>query len=288
MLRYILNQGGGELIRKRKWNTRRGRKVQIYRKRVIRKSVQRLFNHPEPLVSIIIPAMNEKATLSAVLREAGRVHPRSETIVVANGSTDGTPEVARRLGAKLIISENPLGHDVGRRIGASVAKGSVLLFIDADMVIPSNQLRPYVNAVLAGVDVALNGYSGPAGKLKTHPVVVSKYVLNSWMLRPDLQGTSMTAIPHALSRRALEVIGVESLEIPPLAQAKAIACGLNVQAVHTIPVGRLNPTRRKNGDVDALTSLIAGDHLEALYWLIQQRGFRGGFDDLGRLRDKVR
>lgn len=277
------------MIRKRKWYTRRGRKVQIsHRKRVARKSVQRLYNHPEPLVSIIIPAMNEKATLAAVLREAGRVHPRSETIVVANGSTDGTPEVARSLGAKVILSENPLGHDVGRRTGASVAKGSVLLFIDADMVIPSNQLRPYVDAVVSGVDVALNGYSGPAGKLKTHPVVVAKYVLNSWMLRPDLQGTSMTAVPHALSRKALDVIGLESLEIPPLAQAKAIAWGLNVQAVHTIPVGRLNPARRKNGDVDALTSLIAGDHLEALHWLIQHRGSRGGFDDLGRLRDKVR
>ncbi|SDF29396.1 Glycosyl transferase family 2 [Fontibacillus panacisegetis] len=276
------------MIRKRKRNTRKVSKVHIHRKRAVRKTVQRLHNHPEPLVSIIIPAMNEKATLPDVLREAGRVHPRSEIIVIANGSTDGTPEVARRLGAKLIVSETPLGHDVGRRIGASVAKGSILLFIDADMVIPAKQLRPYVDAVVSGVDVALNGYSGPTAKKKSHPVVVAKYVLNAWMLRPDLQGTSMTAIPHALSRRALDVIGLESLEIPPLAQAKAVAWGLNVQAVHTVPVGRLNPIRRKNGDEDILTSLVAGDHLEALHWLIQHRGVRGGFDDLGRLRDKVR
>ncbi|MNM99810.1 hypothetical protein D3C81_1123800 [compost metagenome] len=164
----------------------------------------------------------------------------------------------------------------------------MLLFIDADMVIPAKHLRPYVNAVLSGVDVALNGYTGPANKRKSHPVVIAKYMLNAWMLRPDLQGTSMTAIPHALSRRALDVIGVESLEIPPLAQAKAVVWGLNVQAVHTVPVGRLNPIRRKTGDEDVLTSLVAGDHLEALHWLIQHRGARGGFDDLGRLREMVR
>ncbi|MEF2967927.1 glycosyltransferase [Paenibacillus sp. M1] len=232
--------------------------------------------------------MNERISLPAVLREAGRVHPRSETIVVANGSADGTPKIAARLGARVLYAAEPLGHDVGRRLGAQAAKGTVLLFIDADMVIPAKELRPFVEAVCSGVDVALNGYTGPVGKQEAHPVVLAKHVLNAWLSRPDLQGASLTAVPHALSRRVLENIGPGALEIPPLAQTMAIVRGWNIQAVHTVPVGKINPPRRKKGRSDPLASLVVGDHLEATQWLIAQRGDRGGYEDLGRLRDKVR
>lgn len=264
-------------------------RIRTNRKKTIRpKKRKPLINHPEPLVSIIIPALNEKATLPAVLREAGRIHPRSETIVVANGSTDGTPDVARRLGARVIWSPDPLGHDVGRRVGAEAAKGRALLFIDADMVIPAGHLRPFADAVLeGGVDVALNGYSGPPNRREPHPVVVAKHVLNAWLARPDLRGASLTAIPHALSRKALQTIGSSLLDVPPLALAAAVIRGLEVRAVHTVQVGRINPRRRK-GSRDILTSLVLGDHLQAIHGLIQEKGVRGGYDDLGRLRDKVR
>ena len=272
------------LIRKRTPRIRTNR-----RKTIRPKKRKPLINHPEPLVSIIIPALNEKATLPAVLREAGRIHPRSETIVVANGSTDGTPDVARRLGAKVIWGPDPLGHDVGRRVGAEAAKGRALLFIDADMVIPAGRLRPFADAVLeGGVDVALNGYSGPPNRREPHPVVVAKHVLNAWLARPDLRGASLTAVPHALSRKALETIGPSVLDVPPLALAAAVIRGLEVRAVHTVQVGRLNPRRRRKDSRDLLTSLVLGDHLQAIHGLIQEKGVRGGYDDLGRLRDKVR
>lgn len=132
--------------------------------------------------------MNERATLAGVLREAGRVHPYSETIVVVNGSTDGTAELAKACGARVLGTPEPLGHDVGRRVGAEAARGQALLFVDADMIIPARELRPYVKAVLAGVDVALNGYSGPASRKEAHPVVLAKHVLNGLLQRSDLRG----------------------------------------------------------------------------------------------------
>ena len=275
------------MIRKRKSRRRLGRRT-VSSKLPIR----RLFNHPEPLISIIIPAMNEKATLPAVLYQASRVHPCSEVIVVANGSTDGTGEIAAKWGARLISFDEPLGHDVGRRVGAEIAKGEVLLFIDGDMVISAKELRPFVKAILAGVDVALNGYSGPVEKQEAHPVVLAKHVLNAFLSRTDLKGASMTAVPHAISRRCLQTIGSAALEVPPLAYAMAVSRGLNVQAVHTIAVGKMNPVRvRKQvnqGKGDPLTTLVTGDHLEALYWLVMEYGARGGYSDLGRQRGRVR
>ncbi|WP_240431912.1 glycosyltransferase family 2 protein [Paenibacillus aceti] len=258
------------------------------RKSAPRRRLPKIVNHPNPLVSIIIPAMNERTRLPAVLREAGRVHPCSETIVVANGSTDSTAEIAAAIGAKVLRYAEPLGHDVGRRIGAEAARGEVLLFIDADMIIPAARLRPFVNAVLSGMDVALNGYSGPVNRTDAHPVVIAKHTLNAWLARPDLQGGSLTAVPHALSRRAVLAIGSKSLEVPPLAHTVAIVKGLDVRIADMVDVGRMNPVRKPFGGQDPLTSLVVGDHLEAIHWLIQERGQRGGYRDLGRLRSKVR
>lgn len=55
-------------------------------------------NHPEPLVSVIIPAMNEAGTIAAAIKEARKVDSRCEVIVVVNGSSDGTAEIAASCG----------------------------------------------------------------------------------------------------------------------------------------------------------------------------------------------
>ncbi|MWC28660.1 glycosyltransferase family 2 protein [Paenibacillus sp. MMS18-CY102] len=242
-----------------------------------------------PLVSVVIPVMNERHTIRRVVREALAVHPSAEVIVVANGSTDGSAGLARRAGARVIEYAHPLGHDVGRAVGAAAAQGEVLLFIDGDMVIPSAQLRPFIRAVASeGVDVALNDYSGPTAKTVVHGVVLAKHALNTLLERPDLNGTSLTAIPHAMSRAALSIIGAEALAVPPLAHARAIKSGLRVEAVKRINVGKLNRPRRERERVQPLETVIVGDHLEAIDWLTERSGERGGFRDPYRRRQYAR
>nr|WP_246427965.1 glycosyltransferase family 2 protein [Paenibacillus phyllosphaerae] len=233
-----------------------------------------------PVVSVIIPVMNERRFIGSVIRQAKRVHPSVEVIVVANGSTDGSAEIARKHGARVLSYPEPLGHDVGRSIGAEAARGNVLLFIDGDMIIPANRLRPFVRAVESGgVDVALNDYSGPTDKPQVHSVVLAKHALNALLKRPDLRGTSLTAIPHAISRRALTAIGADALSVPPLAHTKAVHAGLQVAPVYTVNVGKLNRPRRQRERVAPLEYLIVGDHLEAIEWLAANRNERGGFPD---------
>ncbi|WP_256217430.1 glycosyltransferase [Paenibacillus sp. OV219] len=242
-----------------------------------------------PVVSVIIPVMNERRTISRVIEQAKLVHPSSEVIVVINGSTDGSAAVAKRKGARVIQFEKPLGHDVGRSVGAAAARGQVLLFIDGDMVIRASELRPYMNAILRdGVDVALNNYSGPTNKANVHSVVLAKHALNAMLGRPDLKGTSMTAVPHALSRRALAAIGTDALAIPPLAHTKAVQQGLAVIPVKRINVGKLNLPRAKRERLNPLEFLIVGDHLEAIDWLAKQTDERGGYVDAMRKRELAR
>lgn len=244
---------------------------------------------PEPVVSVIIPAMNEEALIARVIREAKRIHPSTEVIVVVNGSTDQTEARAIAAGARTITYSEALGHDVGRQIGADAAAGQVLLFIDGDMLIPAQELKPFVNAVLSGIDIALNDYNGPVRTVPVHPVVEAKHALNTMLGRSDLKGASMTAVPHAISRTAFEMLKEGALQIPPLAQSMAIKQGLLVKAVHRVPVGRLNPLRRKDQhNQDLLTGIVLRDHEEAVRWLTLHQGSRGGFTDLHRARHLVR
>lgn len=222
-----------------------------------------------PYVSVIIPAMNERKRLRQVIKSVRGVHPSTEVIVVVNGSTDGSLHIARRSGAQVIHYAQPLGHDVGRAVGARAASGQVLLFIDADMQIPVARLRAFIRAVSQGVDVALNDYAGPVRRMIVHQVVLAKHALNTLLGREDLRGASMTAVPHALSRRALQTIGCAALAVPPLAQAIAIREGLNVQRTVSVNVGRLNPLRIKRERKNSLGPLIVGDHLEAIHWWLQ-------------------
>lgn len=252
-----------------------------------RKHPFRIRNSDIPKVSVIIPAMNERRTIAAVIREAFQVHPQTEVIVVANGSTDGTAEIAQRIGAKVIRFPYALGQDVGRSVGAGEAKGDIMLFTDADIVIKTKDFIPLTRAVEDGVDVALNKYLGPTGKTHVHSVVLAKHALNILVSNPGLKGASLTTIPHALSSRARDLIGIDNLAVPPKAQAIAIYKGLNVRGVHEVDVGKRNPRRGRTKGNDPLEGLIVGDHLEAIDWFISKSGVRGNRSDLTRNRESV-
>ncbi|MDT9723457.1 glycosyltransferase [Xylanibacillus composti] len=250
------------------------------------KAKKLIHNANRPKVSVIIPVMNERKTIRRVMARAAKIHPQVEIIVVANGSTDGTARIARAAGARVLVYPKPLGHDVGRSIGAKAAKGDILLFLDGDIPIASADLIPFIKAVEDGVDVALNRYAGPVHRTQVHSVILAKHALNIAMGRSDLRGVSMTTVPHALSRSALRTIGADILSVPPCAQVRAVANGLKVEAVHHVNVGSTNPRKRKrvNGK-DPLEFLILGDHAEAIHKLLTMKGPRANRIDKIRRRE---
>ena len=102
------------------------------------------------LLSVIIPAFNEERylpeTLSRIVEAIALCRCRVELVVVDNGSADLTAAVAERFGATVV--RDPV-HNVAhvRNVGARSAHGDVLVFIDADVVVPREFLDKVAEAM---------------------------------------------------------------------------------------------------------------------------------------------
>lgn len=170
-----------------------------------------------------------------------------EIIIIVNGSTDKTEELAKNCGATVITYKEALGIDTGRAVGAYFAKGDILLFIDGDFLIPSSDLLPFVQSVQNGTDLALNKLEHYYMYRVPYTIVTAcKHVVNLACNRKDLGMGSTTAVPHAFSRKCIDTIGFDSLLSPTLSQVKTILAGLHVQNVHSIDVDKINRIRPEN------------------------------------------
>lgn len=105
------------------------------------------------MISFIVPAHNEEqllpATLTAIHDAARKVGGDYEILVIDDASTDRTPEVAIASGARL-IKVNHRQIAATRNSGAAVARGELLIFVDADTVISQSLLRSALAAVKRG------------------------------------------------------------------------------------------------------------------------------------------
>lgn len=106
-------------------------------------------------VTVVIPALNEAESLPRVLAD---LPPVGQVIVVDNGSTDGTGEVATRLGAT-VVRERRRGYgaaclrglaEIERQAAAGRPRPQVAVFLDADYSDYPERLPELVRPILAG------------------------------------------------------------------------------------------------------------------------------------------
>ncbi|MBU9713309.1 glycosyltransferase [Evansella tamaricis] len=243
-------------------------------------------------LSIIIQAQNEENTIKRIIKELIRLNPH-EIIVVINGSTDRTSKIVKGLNCIVLEYESALGINVGKALGAYEATGDILLFLDGDIFIESVQLSQFVKAIMKGYDVVLNNLDWTIFRENHFPTAICKRALNIFLKREDLLVNSLGAIPNAMSKNALDKIGWWNLVDPPLSQTIGITQNLLFTSPEPVDVISSNPFRPKEHKMKARnspfpnsTSRIIGDHVEALHYLRQLKGFRAGFHD-GRNREKL-
>ena len=112
----------------------------------------------DPLVSIVVPAYNEAATIEEVLRRLGTVPFRTEVIVVDDGSTDGTGDlVAAVEGVRLIRRPRNAGKGAAVRDGIAATTGAIVVIQDADLEYDPKDLPKLVEPLLEGHADAVYG-----------------------------------------------------------------------------------------------------------------------------------
>lgn len=99
-------------------------------------------NQLSPTISIIIPVYNGGVSFKHCLQSAAAVQSQVlETIVIDDGSDDGSGEIAKQMGAVVHCFPAPGGPARARNRGAQLAKGDILFFIDADVTVTSHTIE---------------------------------------------------------------------------------------------------------------------------------------------------
>jgi len=118
------------------------------------------------MISVIIPTLNEAATLRSLI-EFARQDPRvTEVVVVDDGSIDGTPELARACDAKVILS-TLLGKGASMQDGMQHSSNEVLLYLDGDLAgLQPDLIARMVEPILADqADFVKARFSRTAGRV---------------------------------------------------------------------------------------------------------------------------
>ena len=205
--------------------------------------------------SLVIPCLNEVETLETVITKAQSALERlgiaGEVVVSDNGSTDGSQEIARRMGAVLV--DAPVrGYGGALMSGISVARGTYVIMADADDSYDWSGIDPLVEGLRQGNDLVM-GCRLPKGGGTIKPGAMPW--ANRWIGNPSLSliGRLLFSAPvtdfhcgmrgfrkEAIERLDLQTTGMEFASEMVL---KATLAGLKIAEVPIVlhPDGRSRP-----------------------------------------------
>jgi glycosyltransferase involved in cell wall biosynthesis len=137
-----------------------------------------------PFLSVIIPTWNEQTclarSLETVVNHLRKQEYSAEVIVVDDGSTDATVDVARAFAAEhdgglplTVIESEHRGKGYAVRTGLLAGKGKYVLFTDADLSTPIYEVGKVIGALESGADIAIGTRQGIGAERVDEPVLRS-------------------------------------------------------------------------------------------------------------------
>jgi len=120
--------------------------------------------YKEPSLSIVIPAYNEEAVIKNTLDRAGKYlegrYPPYEIIVVCDGCKDNTARLAEEAGKanhriRVLDRKTNMGKGFSVRQGCLEAKGKYIIFTDADLSTPIDEIEKLLKWLEEGYDIAI-------------------------------------------------------------------------------------------------------------------------------------
>lgn len=159
---------------------------------------------------MILPALNEEAALPAVLEDIARyLGPDVEVVVVDDGSTDRTAQIADDAGVRLVRHSNNRGKGAAMASGVAAAEGDYLVFMDADATYPAAAI-PRLVELLARYDIVRGERpvdSPHIPKLNRFGNRAFNRILASFH---NLEGDDIMSGLYGMSREAYDTLRLES------------------------------------------------------------------------------
>jgi len=157
----------------------------------------------EPLVSVIIPVYNGERYLEEALQSVvDQSYSRLEVVMVDDGSTDRSADIARSFEGLNCLSQTNQGPAVARNAAISIATGDLITFIDADDIWPENRIRTQVDFMTKNPGI---GFAFGRCLAFLEPGTVKP----PWLSADALEGKQVGYFPGTLviTREALDTVG---------------------------------------------------------------------------------
>jgi glycosyltransferase involved in cell wall biosynthesis len=133
-------------------------------------------------LSIVLPAKNEEAGLALLLPRLRAQFPDVDILVVDDGSTDATVQVAIDAGVRVLRSPYSMGNGAAIKRGAAAAKGRVIVFMDADAQHEPDDIAALLARLDDGFDMVVAARDGEGQANRSRGLANAFYnKLSSWM-----------------------------------------------------------------------------------------------------------
>lgn len=106
-------------------------------------------------LSIVLPAKNESAAIGQTIAKIQQLQLAYEVIVVNDGSTDQTKQVAETAGAKVVTHPYSKGNGAAIKTGARTATGNIIVFMDADGQHDPQDIPRLIEKIEQGYDLVV-------------------------------------------------------------------------------------------------------------------------------------
>ncbi|WCH95020.1 glycosyltransferase family 2 protein [Streptomyces moderatus] len=146
--------------------------------------------HRAASVDVVLPCLDEAEALPWVLE---RIPPGWRALVVDNGSTDGSAEVARALGAT-VVREERRGFGAACHAGLTAATADIVCFCDCDATLDPGDLVPFVRRIVAGESDLVLGRRRPESR-------------GAWPVRARVGNLAVTRLLHRRTGLRLHDLG---------------------------------------------------------------------------------
>ena len=152
-------------------------------------------------VSVIVPCRNEAGNIETLIKHVPKLGSRRELIFVEGNSSDNTWDILKNVKKRYpslsirIARQQGKGKGSAVREGFAMAKGDVLMILDADMTVPPKELSKFYKSLLSGKGELINGsrlvYPLKKDSMRLLNLMGNKFfsLMFSWLLGQSIKDT---------------------------------------------------------------------------------------------------